>query len=279
MNTIIAKTTSSGPLKLVPQLGGGVAPADDLEGGGRNGGVELRVSKLSKGFDDVPVLKAMDLTVPAGQFLSIVGKSGCGKSTLLRLIAGLDGADSGDILVDRKTLRDGAAKVRMMFQDARLLPWISVLDNVGLGLRGQWKARALNALTEVGLEEHAKKWPSQLSGGQRQRVALARALIHEPQLLLLDEPLGALDALTRLEMQALIEEIRVRHGFTVLLVTHDVEEAIALGDRVIVVDKGRIALDRDIALDRPRARSAGEFTGLEETVLRQVLSSGSAKKL
>ncbi|NTZ63882.1 ATP-binding cassette domain-containing protein [Agrobacterium tumefaciens] len=243
-----------------------------------DGGVALQVSYLSKGYDDVPVLKAFDLAVPAGQFVSIVGRSGCGKSTLLRLIAGLDDAGGGEISVDRQPLQNGAAKVRMMFQDARLLPWLSVLDNVGLGLRGAWKDKAKAALQEVGLEDHAGKWPSQLSGGQRQRVALARALIHEPQLLLLDEPLGALDALTRIEMQDLIEDIRARHGFTVLLVTHDVEEAIALGDRVLVIDQGTISLDQDIALPRPRVRGDAAFTGLEAAVLKQVLSSGGPKR-
>lgn len=130
-----------------------------------------------------------------------------------------------------------------MFQDARLLPWKTVIDNVGLGLRGQWRDAALQALDAVGLADRARDWPAALSGGQKQRVATARALIHRPRLLLLDEPLGALDALTRIEMQGLIETLWQQHGFTVLLVTHDVSEAIALADRVILIEEGRIGLD------------------------------------
>ena len=230
-----------------------------LDGGTRcavaRGGVALEIAQLSKGFDGVAVLRDVSLTVPAGQCVAILGRSGCGKSTLLRLIARLERPDAGTLLLDGEPIAGTLPRLRMMFQDARLLPWFSVLDNVGLGLRRPWKDRAHAALAEVGLSQHAAKWPAQLSGGQRQRVALARALIHQPQLLLLDEPLGALDALTRIEMQALIEDIRARHGFTVLLVTHDAAEAVALGDRVLVIERGAIAHDLDVALPRPRART------------------------
>lgn len=240
------------------------------------GGATLHISDLDKGFDGTDVLKGLSLDVPAGQFLSIVGRSGCGKSTLLRLIADLETIDSGTIRIDGTPRSDISGQVRMMFQDARLLPWKTVLQNIAIGLPGPWEDRARRAIEEVGLSEHADKWPSQLSGGQRQRVALARALIHQPRLLLLDEPLGALDALTRLEMQELIESIRARHGFTVLLVTHDVEEAIALGDRVVLMEKGEIVLDLDIGLSHPRARTSRAFTVIEEAVLSRVLSSGRA---
>ncbi|WP_035060535.1 ATP-binding cassette domain-containing protein [Andreprevotia chitinilytica] len=235
-------------------------------------GVALTIRTLSKRFGDQTVLKALDLDIRAGEFVAIVGRSGCGKSTLLRLIAGLEAPSTGTIRADGSPLDTGHFDTRLMFQDARLLPWKTVLQNVGLGLTGKWHDRAQAALAEVGLAEHADKWPSQLSGGQRQRVALARALIHEPQLLLLDEPLGALDALTRIEMQQLIERVWLRHRFTVLLVTHDVEEAVALGDRVLLVEDGQVGLDLPVHLLRPRSRSTSGFAALEEQVLSRVLS-------
>ncbi|MNH26446.1 Aliphatic sulfonates import ATP-binding protein SsuB [compost metagenome] len=147
-----------------------------------------------------------------------------------------------------------------------------MIDNVGLGLRGDWRADALQALEAVGLADRANEWPAALSGGQKQRVALARALIHRPRLLLLDEPLGALDALTRIEMQGLIEGLWQQHGFTVLLVTHDVSEAIALADRVILIEEGRIGLDLTIDLPRPRRKGSARLAELEAEVLDRVLS-------
>jgi len=195
-----------------------------------------------------------------------VGRSGCGKSTLLRLVAELESADRGTL-----TFGDGKTppETRIMFQDSRLLPWKRVLDNVALGLPK--KDDALQALRQVGLEERAGEWPAVLSGGQRQRVALARALVHDPELLLLDEPLGALDALTRIEMQQLIETLWQKRGFTALLVTHDVQEAIALADRVVLIEDGRITLDERIPLARPRARGNATFAQLEERILAHVL--------
>src|SRR5690606_25619477 len=156
-------------------------------------------------------------------------------------------------------------------QDARLLPWKRVIDNVGLGLSGDWRPRADQALAEVGLAERADEWPAALSGGQKQRVALARALIHQPRLLLLDEPLGALDALTRIEMQHLIERLWLQHGFTVLLVTHDVSEAVAVADRVILIEDGAIGLDLAVDLPRPRNRGSATLAALEARVLDRVL--------
>ncbi|RMR38015.1 ATP-binding cassette domain-containing protein, partial [Pseudomonas savastanoi] len=155
-------------------------------------------------------------------------------STLLRLLAGLDKPTEGQLLAGSAPLDDAREDTRLMFQEARLLPWKKIIDNVGLGLSGDWRAQALEALEAVGLAERANEWPAALSGGQKQRVALARALIHKPRLLLLDEPLGALDALTRIEMQQLIEKLWHQYGFTVLLVTHDVSEAVAIADRVIL---------------------------------------------
>jgi sulfonate transport system ATP-binding protein len=161
-----------------------------------------------------------------------------------------------------------------MFQDARLLPWKTVLQNVMLGLPRSSRDEARAVLAEVGLSEREGDWPAQLSGGQRQRVALARALVHRPDLLLLDEPLGALDALTRIDMHALIERLWREHRFTALLVTHDVQEALALGDRIVLIEEGRIAFDAAIGLARPRSRATPAFAALEEQVLRRVMATG-----
>jgi sulfonate transport system ATP-binding protein len=155
------------------------------------------------------------------------------------------------------------------------LSWKGVLDNVMIGLPRDKRDEARATLAEVGLAEREKDWPSRLSGGQRQRVALARALVHRPDLLLLDEPLGALDALTRIEMQGLIERLWREHRLTALLVTHDVQEAVSLGDRIVLIDAGRITLDTDVPLPRPRTRTAPGFAELEEQVLSRVLQRGS----
>ncbi|MBI6601260.1 aliphatic sulfonates ABC transporter ATP-binding protein [Pseudomonas rhodesiae] len=235
-------------------------------------GIPLAVRKLRKAFGTRDVLKGIDLHIPAGQFVAVVGRSGCGKSTLLRLLAGLDDASGGELLAGSAPLSAAREDTRLMFQEARLLPWKKIIDNVGLGLKGDWRAKALQALDAVGLAERANEWPAALSGGQKQRVALARALIHQPRLLLLDEPLGALDALTRIEMQQLIENLWQQHGFTVLLVTHDVNEAVAIADRVILIEDGEIGLDLIVDLPRPRARGSHRLAALEAEVLNRVLS-------
>ncbi|WP_060507561.1 aliphatic sulfonates ABC transporter ATP-binding protein [Pseudomonas sp. NBRC 111124] len=235
-------------------------------------GIPLAANGLRKAFGQREVLKGIDLHIPAGQFVAIVGRSGCGKSTLLRLLAGLDLPTSGELLGGAAPLSAAREETRLMFQDARLLPWKKVIDNVGLGLRGDWRQRALDALEAVGLADRAHEWPAALSGGQKQRVALARALIHQPRLLLLDEPLGALDALTRIEMQQLIERLWRQHGFTVLLVTHDVNEAVAVADRVILIEDGEVGLDLTVDLARPRARGSHRLAALESEVLNRVLS-------
>lgn len=235
-------------------------------------GIPLAVRKLRKAFGTREVLKGIDLHIPAGQFVAVVGRSGCGKSTLLRLLAGLDDASGGELLAGSAPLSAAREDTRLMFQEARLLPWKKIIDNVGLGLKGDWRAKALQALDAVGLAERANEWPAALSGGQKQRVALARALIHQPRLLLLDEPLGALDALTRIEMQQLIENLWQQYGFTVLLVTHDVNEAVAIADRVILIEDGEIGLDLIVDLPRPRARGSHRLAALEAEVLNRVLS-------
>ena len=218
------------------------------------------------------MLYGLDLEIRRGEFVVIIGRSGCGKSTLLRLLAGLELPTSGKIIVSGDALRGLNARARVMFQDARLLPWERVLGNVGLGLEGDWRESAEAALRDVGLRDRAKDWPSVLSGGQRQRVALARALACRPEILLLDEPLGALDALTRLEMQRLIARLWERHGWTVFLVTHDVEEAVALADRVLLIEEGRIVLNLPVTLPRPRHRSNPAHMGLAEKLLDRLQS-------
>ena len=235
-------------------------------------GIPLAARNVEKAFGQRKVLRDIDLHIPAGQFVAIVGRSGCGKSTLLRLLAGLDQPTGGQLLAGAAPLEEAREDTRLMFQEARLLPWKRVIDNVGLGLEGQWQDRARQALDAVGLADRANEWPAALSGGQKQRVALARALIHQPRLLLLDEPLGALDALTRIEMQQLIEDLWRKHGFTVLLVTHDVAEAVAVADRVILIEDGEIGLDLQVDLPRPRVRGSHRLAALESEVLNRVLS-------
>lgn len=235
-------------------------------------GVDLSVVEVSKSFGSKQVLQDLNLEIKPGEFVAIVGRSGCGKSTLLRLVSGLDRPTQGGILVDGEPIKQLNPAVRMMFQDARLLFWKRVLQNVGLGLRGNWKPKARQALDQVGLVDRADDWIAILSGGQRQRVALARALVSEPRLLLLDEPLGALDALTRIEMQRLIETIWQEQQFTTLLITHDVEEAVTLGNRVVLLEAGQIALDLAVPLPRPRHRGDPAFAALVEQILHRILS-------
>ncbi len=239
-------------------------------------GVAISAQGVVKQFGKRVVLQGIDLDVLPGEFVAVVGRSGCGKSTLLRLLAGLEPLTGGDLRVGADLPKAGSSAIRMMFQDARLLPWKRTLENVALGLPASRREDAEEALIEVGLGERARDWPAVLSGGQRQRVALARALVTQPQLLLLDEPLGALDALTRIEMQSLIERIWHEHGFTAMLVTHDVAEAVALADRILVIVDGQIQLDLAVDLPRPRPRGSAQFGAIEEAVLAHVLQQQPA---
>jgi len=234
-------------------------------------GVRVQAQGLGKSYGPRQVLQGTELMIEPGEFVAIVGRSGCGKSTLLRLVAGLEPATQGQLLLDGKGVKGLSDNARIMFQEARLLPWRRVLDNVALGLPKSGKTAAAKVLEQVGLGDRLQEWPARLSGGQRQRVALARALVHKPQLLLLDEPLGALDALTRIEMHELIENLWKANGFTALLVTHDVQEAVALADRVILIEDGAIALDERIDLPRPRSRGDARFAALEKHILDRVL--------
>jgi sulfonate transport system ATP-binding protein len=237
----------------------------------------LTLRGVSKRYGERVVLDDLNLTIDRGSFVSIVGRSGCGKSTLLRLIAGLETPTSGTLANENGA--GGVLDTRIMYQEARLLPWKTVLQNVMLGLGASARDEARAVLDEVGLLARADDWPARLSGGQRQRVALARALVHRPQLLLLDEPLGALDALTRIEMHALIERLWHAYRFTALIVTHDVQEAIALGDRILMLETGSVTLDEEIRLDRPRTRGAPRFAELEDWVLSQLLKRDRATSL
>ncbi len=241
----------------------------------RSRGVSVAIRSVSITFGGRTVLENFDVEVSAGEFVAIVGRSGCGKSTLLRSVAGLETPQSGSIIVgdaaDYVTKTHGKPDVRVMFQDSRLLPWRRILPNVMLGLQPALIPQARKVLAHVGLAERADDWPATLSGGQRQRVALARALVHDPNLLLLDEPLGSLDALTRIEMQQLIEDVWRSRGFTAMLVTHDVAEAISLADRVILIEAGHVALDEVVNIPRPRTRGSARFAALEERILSRVL--------
>jgi sulfonate transport system ATP-binding protein len=240
---------------------------------GKSRGVHIQVNHVVKTFGDKEVLKGVDLAIEPGEFVAIVGKSGSGKSTLLRLIAGLDALTDGQLLFDGVPVKESQSKATMMYQDSRLLPWKKVIENVGLGLKGNWREKAERVLDAVGLLPFQKEWPSTLSGGQKQRVALARALVHEPSLLLLDEPLSALDALTRLEMQNLIERIWLDLGFTALLVTHDVREAVRLADRIILIEDGQIALDIPNHAKRPRQLSDISLALLEKNVVERIMGA------
>jgi sulfonate transport system ATP-binding protein len=236
-------------------------------------GLSLTIRGLRKSFGDNEVLRGIDLHIPAGQFVAIVGRSGCGKSTLLRLIAGLETVTAGSVGFGEEAR---AEDVRVMFQEPRLLPWARVLSNVEVGLGRERssagaQARAENALVEVGLGGKRGQWPAVLSGGQKQRVALARALVSHPRVLAFDEPLGALDALTRISMQRLLERVWHDQAFTAILVTHDVAEAVALADRVLVIEDGRIAHDIDVDIPRPRRRGSAELAALEGAILKNLL--------
>jgi sulfonate transport system ATP-binding protein len=220
----------------------------------------VQATGVIRGFGSRTVLDGLDLAIGEGEFVALLGRSGSGKSTLLRILAGLDNEWSGFIRVptDRS----------VVFQDHRLLPWQRLLANVMLGVHSSdAQDRALQALEEVGLGDRWRSWPVTLSGGEAQRAALARALVREPRLLLLDEPFGALDALTRLRMHALLAELCHRHRPSVLLVTHDVDEAVALADRVTVLHKGRIAFDQKVALPSPRERHHPDFIELRAALL------------
>ncbi len=228
----------------------------------------VRVRNLTRRFGDAaPVLDGLRLDIPPGEFVALLGASGSGKTTLLRTLAGLDAPQDGAVI-------ELPQPVAVAFQQPLLLPWKTVWRNVALGLPDTQeegaRARAEAALVEVGLSHRMDAWPAILSGGEAQRVALARALVRSPGLLLLDEPFAALDALTRLRMHALVLDLWARHRPATLLVTHDVDEAVALADRVLVLERGRIVLDLPNLAARPRNRAAADFAALRSRLLEQL---------
>jgi len=243
----------------------------------------LQIQQLSKQFDvggtRLPVLENINLDVRPGEFVSIVGASGCGKSTLLRLVIGLDTGYDGAILLDGKRIAGTGLERGIVFQEHRLLPWLTVRENIALGLvnAGVSEREQREAIREhivlVQLEGFEDAYPYQLSGGMSQRVAIARALVNRPEVLLLDEPLGALDALTRAHLQQELQRIWLREGITMILVTHDVEEAVFLGDRVVVMQPrpGRIKEILDVPLAHPRERGSAEFAAVKDAVLHSLL--------
>ncbi|ASY70075.1 ABC transporter ATP-binding protein [Sinorhizobium fredii] len=238
--------------------------------------VSIELRRIEQSFGQNRVLRGIDLDVPAGQFLAIVGKSGCGKSTLLRLLVGLDRPTSGSLRFADRSGDTVEANARIVFQEPRLLPWARVVDNVAVGLgqdvdENTARVKALMVLDDVQLSDKADQWPARLSGGQRQRVALARALVSRPGLLVFDEPLGALDALTRITMQQLVSRVWRELGFTAVLVTHDVSEAVHLADRVIVLDGGKVALDLEIPADHPRHHGDPDLAVFERRLLDAIL--------
>jgi len=231
----------------------------------------VRVKGLRRVFGAHSVLDGVDLTVRPGEFVALLGRSGSGKSTLLRILSGFDNEVEGEIEV--------AKRRAIVFQEPRLLPWARVLPNVVLGLRehdAQERGRA--ALAEVGLADKAKMWPITLSGGEAQRVALGRALVREPDLVMLDEPFGALDALTRIRMHELLIELCRRHRPAVLFVTHDVDEAILLADRVLVLTEGSLSLDLEVDVPTPRRRTDAAFDQLRGRLLHELGVDDLAKR-
>ena len=221
----------------------------------------VRVRGLTRRFGERTVIRNLDLDLRPGEFVALIGRSGCGKSTLLRILADLDHEIAGDVEVP--------VRRAVAFQAPRLMPWKRVWRNVALALPGRPdRARAEAALAEVGLSHRADVWPKVLSGGEAQRASLARALVREPALLLLDEPFGALDALTRVKAQELVQELWQRHRCAILLVTHDVEEALLLADRVLVMDDGVIRHELSVDLPHPRTVDDTHVHGMRVQLLR-----------
>ncbi|MEO8751934.1 MAG: ABC transporter ATP-binding protein [Casimicrobiaceae bacterium] len=217
---------------------------------------------VSKRFGEQVILDNVDLKIRRGEFVALLGQSGSGKTTLLRILLQLDHANEGSVKVtDSRTI---------VFQEPRLLPFIKVWKNVLTGLKGADRQQAVDALREVGLEKQTNRWPKSLSGGEAQRVALARALVRTPALLLADEPFASLDALTRLRMQWLVQELWKEHNPAILLITHDVDEAVLLADRIIVLKKGRLDVDIQVDLPRPRSRTSAGFASLTTFLLAEL---------
>jgi ABC-type nitrate/sulfonate/bicarbonate transport system ATPase subunit len=235
----------------------------------RTDAANVSLKNLSKSFTrkgkELSVIKDVNLDIKSGEIVALLGPSGCGKSTLLRLIAGLEEPTSGEVRIDDRKIVGLDDRCSIVFQEPRLLPWRTIVENVELGLRGRKdKAKALQLLAEVGLGDFAACLPRQVSGGMAQRAALSRALISEPQVLLLDEPLAALDALTRLQMQDLLSQVVAKTGVTIVLVTHDIDEALYLADRIVVLGERGQGVKRtfELNLAHPRNRKDATVTSV-----------------
>ncbi len=251
---------------------------------------EIKVEGVVKRFpqqdaEDVVALSGIDLTIAAGEFVSLIGPSGCGKSTLLRLIAGLNGADEGKLYIDGEVIRQPSYERGLVFQNPMLFPWLNVHDNVAFGLKARSiykhnKPEVEKFIDLVGLATFHKSYPHQLSGGMAQRASLARALVNHPKVLLLDEPLGALDAFTRMNMQDELIRIWQERQTTMIMVTHDVDEAIYLSDRVIVMTPRPAKIESciEVQLSRPRARNNPEFLRMRSKILEILNFAGSVKE-
>jgi sulfonate transport system ATP-binding protein len=250
-------TASTSPGELAPRAGAGAALTSEPP--------LVEVKGVRRHFGSRVVLERLDLQIQRGEFVALLGKSGCGKTTLLRALAGLDPVDAGELRAPPRRA--------VVFQEHRLLPWFRVADNVAIGLSGPAvREQARASLGEVGMDGHLDAWPVTLSGGEAQRVALARALIREPELLLLDEPFAALDALTRIKMHDLVRALVERHRPAVLLVTHDIDEAIVLADRIVTLRDGRISFDERIRVGdaTARTRRAASFEALRARLLDEL---------
>ncbi|MDR1039867.1 MAG: ABC transporter ATP-binding protein [Deltaproteobacteria bacterium] len=246
----------------------------------------MEIREASKSFPHpdgslVPALSAVNLSISPGEFVSLIGPSGCGKSTLLRLVAGLDEASSGVLRLDGRRIEGPDAERGLVFQNPFLFPWLDIRGNVAFGLKARGRYAAEKRLVDrylglVGLERFGKVYPHHLSGGMAQRAALARALINRPLVLLLDEPLGALDAFTRMNMQDEILRIREEERITMVMVTHDVDEAIYLSDRIVIMTAGPGRVETAIAVPfaRPRARNTPDFLGLRGRILEHLNFAG-----
>lgn len=253
----------------------------------------LKISNVNKSFflkdGEVQALMDINIEVQKGEFVCIVGASGCGKSTLLRIISGLETADEGTILLGEKALRGPGKERGLIFQESRLFPWLSVAANIEFGIaedekKSLGKAKINEKIDEVlklvQLENFKKALPYQLSGGMQQRISIARALVGDPDILLLDEPLGALDALTRIQMQNEILRIWKEQKKTMILVTHDIDEAIYLGDRIIVLSSrpGRVRKNIKVELSRPRERNSYDFIKLRQDIYKEFFEESKVKE-
>lgn len=233
----------------------------------------LELKAVTKKFNGQTILNPIDLTIQQNDFIAVIGKSGSGKSTLLRMIAGLSAPSSGSIWQNQQRVTTTNAMTRIMFQNPRLLPWKTVAQNLSIGQAKITSEQLATTLAQVDLTANQHQYPLTLSGGQQQRVALARILLHHPELLLLDEPFGALDAFTRQSMQQLIENLWKAQQLTALLVTHDIEEAVALASKIVIVGQQQLLQEIPINLPRPRDRHSPAFKAIVQQIISQLETS------